>query len=106
MLDEKEMRQLLFNLVRNSLDATPNGGELFIQTSQKLGTMCLAVEDQGTGIPDNLLQRIWEPFFTTKEAGTGLGLAVCYRIALENNASIAVAETGPNGTRIEVTFAI
>ncbi len=106
VLDEKEIRQLLFNLVRNSLDAMPNGGELLVQTCMQRGKVCLAVEDQGSGIPAAVLDRIWEPFFTTKESGTGLGLAVCYRIALENCASIAVPRTGPSGTRIEVTFPV
>lgn len=104
-LDEKEIRQLLLNLARNGLDAMPNGGRLTITTTGTEAEVRLTVTDQGSGIPPAALERIWDPFFTTKSSGTGLGLAVCHRIANNHNGHIWVDQTGPTGTTIVVRFA-
>jgi signal transduction histidine kinase len=63
----------------------------------------LSIKDQGTGIEPKILERIGTPFFTTKEQGTGLGLATCYRIAERNNARIEV-DTSSTGTTFFVRF--
>jgi len=63
----------------------------------------LAVQDQGNGIKPEVLEKIGTPFFSTKEDGTGLGLAVCYSITARHNATIRV-ETGPTGTTFFVRF--
>jgi len=103
LLDEKEMRQLILNLVRNGLEAMSPGGSLTIKTSSDSSGVILSVEDQGEGINHEYIGKIGTPFFTTKENGTGLGLAVCYSIAARHNASIKV-DTCPNGTTFSVIF--
>ncbi|HAU32550.1 MAG: Signal transduction histidine kinase, nitrogen specific, NtrB [Desulfotomaculum sp. 46_296] len=102
-LDEKEIRQLIFNLVRNSIEAMTNGGVLTIRTYLDDKDIVMAVQDQGAGIDSELIEKIGTPFFTTKENGTGLGLAVCYSIADRHNAVIKV-KSGSNGTTFLTKF--
>ncbi|MDF2572954.1 MAG: kinE 2 [Sporomusa sp.] len=102
-LDEKEIRQLLLNLVRNGLEAMKPGGTVTIRTYMRNGDVFLETQDYGTGIPPHILENIGKPFLTTKESGTGLGLAVVYRIANDHQATIQV-ESGPKGTTFNVIF--
>lgn len=103
LLDEKEIRQLLVNLVRNGLESMKPGGYLTIKTSTDDQGVILSVNDQGHGIPQEILDKLGTPFLTTKEAGTGLGMAVCYGIADHHNASIKV-KTSPTGSSFQVHF--
>lgn len=104
-LDENEIRQLLFNLVNNGLDAMPAGGEIVIRTFLKQNKVVLAISDQGSGILPKIMENLGTPFLTTKDTGTGLGLPICYRIASRHNATIEV-ETSPEGTTFMVKFSI
>lgn len=97
LLDEKEIRQLVLNLVRNGLEAMSAGGKLHIRTSCQGNEVVLSVRDEGPGIPVGIVEKLGTPFFTTKENGNGLGLAVCYSIAARHKARIRV-ETSPAGT--------
>jgi two-component system, sporulation sensor kinase E len=102
-LDEKEIRQLVINLVRNGLDAMPPGGTLTIKTAATEDEIILSVHDQGKGIPPDLADKVGTPFFSTKEYGVGLGLAVCYSIAARHNARITFDSTA-TGTIFLVHF--
>lgn len=102
-LDEKEIRQLILNLVRNGVEAMPQGGRILLRTYLEPGHVCLAVSDQGNGIPADILANIGTPFFTTKPNGTGLGLAVCYSIARRHTATLFPV-TGPDGTSFIIKF--
>ena len=103
LLDEKEIRQLLLNLVQNGLEASPNNGVLSIKTQKQDNHVLLTVTDQGAGIPEGVLKKMGTPFFTTKDNGTGLGLAICYSIAQRHNATIDI-ESGASGTTFLVKF--
>jgi len=103
LFDENEIRQLLLNLVRNGLEAMQTGGQLIIMTYTEGKDVVLAVRDNGKGIDPEVLDKIGTPFFTTKENGTGLGLAVCYSIAARHNALINI-DTGPQGTMVAIRF--
>lgn len=103
LIDEKEIRQLFLNLALNGLEAMDSGGTLTISTYYKEDVVVLEVKDNGNGIKPEILERIGTPFFTTKENGTGLGLAVCYSIADRHNATIKV-QTGKEGTTFTVCF--
>ncbi|MHB1418636.1 MAG: PAS domain S-box protein [Bacillota bacterium] len=103
LLDEKEIHQLVFNLARNGLESMPGGGKLLIKTFQEKEEVILVIRDEGHGINPGILDKIGTPFVTTKESGTGLGLAVCYGIAKRNDADINF-ETGPTGTSFYVKF--
>lgn len=102
-MDEKEIRQLVLNMVRNGLEAMKPEGKLKIRTFMNHGDVVLSVSDQGRGIPPEVLEKIGTPFFTTKETGTGLGLAVCYSIAARHNAEIKI-KTNRKGTTFFIIF--
>ncbi len=104
-VDEKEIRQLLLNLVRNGLESMQPGGKLTISTFPEGDDVVLSVRDQGYGINPDILDKIGTPFFTTKESGTGLGLAVCYSIVSRHNATVKV-ETGTEGTLFTIVFKV
>ncbi|SMD01122.1 ATP-binding protein [Sporomusa malonica] len=106
-LDEKEIRQLLLNLVRNALEASPAGGVVYIRSFYDATnvSVVLSVTDEGSGIAPEVLKQLGTPFLTTKETGTGLGLPVCYSIADRHQAGIDVT-TGARGTTFFVRFKI
>ncbi len=103
VMDAKEIRQLLLNLTRNAFEAMKPGCELTITTSFANGKVVLSVRDRGKGIPQSVLDKLGTPFLTTKDNGTGLGLAVCYRIIERHGAKIDV-ETSPAGTTFIISF--
>ncbi|QDR82375.1 ATP-binding protein [Sporomusa termitida] len=103
--DDKEIRQLILNLVRNAMEAMDSRGSVTIRTYADNQAITLAVQDTGPGIPENILPKIGTPFLTTKEGGTGLGLSVCYRIAESHGARIEV-ETSSRGTTFFVRFKV
>lgn len=103
LLDDKEIRQLILNLARNGLEAMNEGGSLTIKTAYLEEEVVLSIHDEGTGISQEIIDRLGTPFLTTKEKGTGLGLAVCFGIAARHNAIINV-ESGPKGSTFFVKF--
>lgn len=104
-LDKSQIRQLILNMTRNGFEAMTVPGVLTIQTYVEGEHIVLSVEDTGTGIPDDVLQKIGTPFFTTKENGTGIGLSVCYRIAERHDATIDI-ESSEKGTAFLIRFPI
>lgn len=104
-LDEKEISQLVLNLSRNGLEAMQEWGTLTIRTYTEDEKVVLSVQDEGGGIPTEHLDQLGTPFFTTKEDGTGLGLATCYSIVERHQAKINV-ESSPIGTTFYVRFPI
>ena len=105
LLDENEIRQLLLNLVRNSIEAMPAGGDMVIRTFLEESKIVLSISDQGSGIPSQVLEHLGTPFITTKDTGTGLGLPICYQIAHRHNANIKI-DTNDEGTTFFVYFGL
>ncbi|WP_245823729.1 PAS domain-containing sensor histidine kinase [Sporomusa malonica] len=105
LLDENEIRQLLLNLIRNSIEAMPTGGNLIIRTFVEDTKVVLSISDQGSGIPTHVLDKLGTPFITTKDTGTGLGLPICYQIAHRHNAVIRI-NTSDEGTTFFVYFTL
>lgn len=103
MLDDKEIRQLILNLVRNGLDSMSSGGYLTIKTYMENDQIVLAIKDQGTGIPPEVLARMGTPFFTTKENGTGLGVAISKSIATRHQGVMDI-ESSDKGTTFFIRF--
>ena len=103
MINENEIKQLILNLVRNALEVTPEEGKVLINTYPMGDNVVLAIKDQGTGIPQEIQEKIGTPFFTTKETGTGLGLAISMGIAQRHDATFKF-ETGKNGTIFTTIF--
>jgi signal transduction histidine kinase len=105
-LDVDKIRQVLVNLLQNALQASPEGGEVRLSAEGNRHAVKFVIEDQGVGIPAENLERIFQPFFTTKAKGTGLGLPITQRIVREHGGQIQVKSTPGNGTRFTLTFPI
>lgn len=105
LIDEKEIKQVVLNVVRNGIEAMEEsvGKTLGIRTYTEKGDAVIAVSDQGAGIEPAVLEKLGTPFFTTKECGTGLGLAVCYGIIERHSATIEVVTSG-EGTTFYIRF--
>jgi signal transduction histidine kinase len=105
MADENQLRQALLNLVRNAREAMPRGGTISVALAETAeGEVAIRVSDTGSGIPIEHEGRIFEPFFSTKTEGTGLGLALVHQIVTEHGGRIAVQRGTPHGTTFEVVF--
>jgi nitrogen-specific signal transduction histidine kinase len=109
MLDNEQMMQVLTNLVKNAIDAMPDGGTIDIILEDTLGDVSITIRDTGTGIKEEDKSKIFEPFFTTKGIGhgTGLGLATAYGIVKMHKGQISVdsntdASKGPTGTSFKI----
>lgn len=90
--------QVFLNLVLNALDATEEGGKLQICTRCEDGHVEVLVKDSGSGIPETYREHLFEPYFTTKPTGTGLGLFVCRNIVESSQGEISLLSSGPTGT--------
>ena len=106
--DPSQLNQVLINLVVNAIHAMPTGGRLTIKTGAESNTVYLEVQDTGTGIPESIRDKIFLPFFTTKEVdqGTGLGLAVVYGIVQEHGGHIALTSHERQGTTFKIKFPV
>ena len=95
-----KLQQVFMNLILNARDAMPRGGELTIATECENSSVHVEVSDNGVGIPPDHLNKIFDPYFTTKSSsrGTGLGLAVTYGIIREHSGKIQVESTEGHGT--------
>ena len=94
--------QAFLNLLINAMQTMPHGGEIFISLYQVDQCIRLTIEDQGPGITEALAEKIWDPFFTTKEQGTGLGLGIVRNIIQAHNGSIAMTNREPAGACVTV----
>jgi len=96
--DEGQLKQIIMNLVINSLEAMPQGGNLSVSLQADDKWLTISFKDTGYGIPEEKLQDIFKPFFTTKESGTGLGLAISARIIRTHCGEIKVERAETQGT--------
>ena len=103
LLDENEISQVILNLTKNGFEAMTAGGCLTLKTYLNEKNVVLEIQDEGDGIAPEILDKIGTPFFTTKETGTGLGLAVSYSIIKKHNAKIEI-QSRPKGTRFCIIF--
>jgi two-component system sensor histidine kinase PilS (NtrC family) len=97
-VDAQQMRQAIWNLCLNAIDAMPDGGELSVTASVGDDRLRLQVSDTGVGIPPEDLEHVFEPFFSTKPEGSGLGLATVHRIAQDHGGVVDVHSTSGVGT--------
>jgi signal transduction histidine kinase/ActR/RegA family two-component response regulator len=103
MGDESELREVLVNMVFNSVDAMPNGGNLTLAAEDVDGSVVISVGDTGSGMPPEVKSRIFDPFFTTKgKAGMGLGLAVSFGIIRRHEGSVEVESEVGSGTKFKI----
>jgi hypothetical protein len=104
LADATEIEQIFSNLFANSIEEMTDGGVLTVVLDQKEDTLQIDVSDTGKGIPHEDLQRIFDPFYTTKTSGTGLGLSVVLRIIRTYNGKIEVFSEQGKGTSFSVTL--
>ncbi len=98
------VQQVVLNLLQNGADASPPGAPLRVVTREEEGRAILEVADRGAGISPEGMRRIYEPLYTTKEEGTGLGLTIVKRIVDEHEAEIACESEPGRGTRFRIAF--
>ncbi|MCW2278197.1 two-component system sensor histidine kinase NtrB [Heliophilum fasciatum] len=103
LFGEKEFRQVLLNLVKNGFEASGHDQKVTVRTFAEDDAVVLQVQDQGPGIPPDVLSKLGTPFFTTKDTGTGLGLAVCFNIIAAHGAELKI-DTGKSGTTFAIRF--
>jgi signal transduction histidine kinase len=98
LLDAQLMERVIYNLLLNAAQASPPGGSITVKTRESEGTVEIAVIDRGSGIEPKHLESIFNPFFTTKSTGVGLGLAIVSKIIDEHEGKIAVESEPGSGT--------
>ena len=103
--DPDQLRQVLENLIQNAVQSMPDGGEILLETAAQAGRSVLAVGDRGPGIAPDLMERIFEPLYTTKAKGTGLGLALSRALVEANGGKILVRNRPGGGALFEIGFA-
>ena len=101
--DSVQLKQVFLNLALNSLAAMPQGGELTIQVSHEDDRLFVDVIDTGSGIPPDVQPRVFDPYFTTRSQGTGMGLAICEKIVRQHGGDISFT-TSARGTTFRVTL--
>ena len=104
--DEQVMKQAMLNLIQNAVAAMDGGGKLTIKTEWKDNEAMVSVIDTGRGIPEENLVKIFEPYFTTKERGSGLGLTLVFKIIREHRGEITVASKEGEGTCFTIILPI
>jgi two-component system, sporulation sensor kinase E len=105
-LDERLMKQAVLNLVKNALAAMPGGGKLRLSAERVEDEVRISVEDSGVGISEEDLPKIFEPYFTTKENGTGLGLTITFKIVREHDGEIMVTSRAGHGSTFQISLPI
>ncbi|MBI4495735.1 MAG: PAS domain-containing protein [Deltaproteobacteria bacterium] len=97
-MDAKQLRQALFNIVKNSFEAMPDGGKLTISSALQNGHVEITIADTGTGIPEEAQELVFQPFFSTKHGGTGLGLPITAHILKEHQGTLTFKSYAGLGT--------
>ena len=106
-IDSKYLKQALLNIVKNSIEALSSGGEIKVKTEEAPdGDVLINIIDNGHGIPENLLGKIFEPYFTTRKFGTGLGLVIVYKIIKELGGDIKVSSKENEGTVFSIKLPV
>jgi signal transduction histidine kinase len=101
-LDRDLIASALENLVRNAIEAMPEGGSICVRTESRFGAVVLSVEDTGPGMDARTRERAFDDFFTTKAAGSGLGLAFVRRVAEAHGGSASLGSRAGRGTIVSV----
>jgi PAS domain S-box-containing protein len=101
--EENQLKQVFLNLLKNAIEAMPTGGNIDVRVKGKEeGKISIQIIDQGIGIPKERIPTLGEPFYTTKEKGTGLGLMTCYKIIESHNGQLTIDSAVNEGTTIEI----
>jgi two-component system sensor histidine kinase HydH len=98
--------EAFLNILMNAMQAMPEGGTITVELADRQDTLTIVFSDEGKGIPDDILKKIWQPFFTTKDKGSGLGLPVVRKIVEGHGGTVRI-ENGPlKGVQVTVTLPV
>jgi signal transduction histidine kinase len=103
-VDKEKMQRVFINLIKNAFDAMPNGGVLTVKSGRTENEVSFSFNDTGTGMSEEILQKMWTPLFTTKAKGMGFGLPICKRIVEAHGGKIIVESQVDKGTTFTVTI--
>jgi signal transduction histidine kinase len=106
MADSNLLYQSFLNIFINAMQAMPNGGRILVEVSSSDHLVTVHIDDEGQGIPPENLKKIWDPFFTTKETGTGLGLGIVKNIVESHGGSIQVVNRPVRGARVTIELSV
>lgn len=102
--ENTKIKQVFINLIKNAIDAMKNGGSIILKIKEVRDTIQVLVIDQGSGIPSEIMNKIGEPFYTTKEKGAGIGLMVCFQIIESHDGTIQLESKVGMGTTFTITL--
>ena len=106
LADEPKIKRVLTNLIQNAIDAMPEGGKLSISSMNTQQEVSISIRDTGVGIPQDMVEKIWTPLYTTKAKGIGLGLPICRRIIEAHGGTISIESTVGKGTTFTLKLPI
>jgi len=105
-VDSDKIKRVFINLIKNAVDAMPNGGKITIDSKEVNGSLEISFADTGTGVSDEILPKLFSPLLTTKAQGMGFGLAICKRLIETHGGKITVKTAKGKGTTFTVTLPI
>lgn len=104
--EENQLKQVFINVLKNAIEAMPDGGIISVEMKRKSGFITIQVIDEGIGIPAEHMPKIGEPFYTTKEKGTGLGLMTCMKIIESHGGELDISSEIEDGTTVEIRLPV
>lgn len=102
LADANQMKQLFINLIKNAIEAMPEGGSIYISTEKLMNEWKITIQDEGKGMSEEDIQKIYDPFFSTKTEGTGLGLTICATILKDHHGRMDVVSELGKGTTFHI----
>jgi signal transduction histidine kinase len=102
LLDRNALKQVFLNLFLNAIQAMPSGGELMVRIAHEGGDVVVEVTDTGEGIPPDLLEKIWQVYYSRRRTGTGMGLPIARRYVEDHGGTISVWSEQGRGTRFAI----
>ncbi|MBI4750842.1 MAG: DUF4118 domain-containing protein [Acidobacteria bacterium] len=106
LIDSEQIKQVLINLILNALEAMPDGGELYLGAHLQHNELEIRIADTGHGVSEEIRERLFQPFVTTKAKGSGLGLAICGKLVTQNGGTISAENGSDRGTVLWLRFPI
>ncbi len=105
-LDQRYFKQALLNIIKNAIHAMPDGGALRVSTQTRGDRVLLRVSDNGVGMTEEVMNKIFEPYFTTRDFGSGIGLTLVYKVVKEHMGDISVISKEGRGTTFTITLPV